>query len=133
MLPRQELVPTWHSTSFWRGPEYQQNKADKFHSFFGVIYIIVNSRKYKGKALQEHILKDIVPRGFDARFEEIQGKHQQAIKEKDATTALLNDDLKNREYKNVGLQGDVRAKNQQIDSLQKRYQAIFHMKTKTME
>ena len=78
-------------------------------------------------------MKDIVPRGFDARFEEIQGKHQQAIKEKDATTALLNDDLKNREYKNVGLQGDVRTKNQQIDSLQKRYQAIFHMKTKTME
>ena len=51
--------------------------------------IIVNSRKYKGKALKEHILKDIVPRGFDSRFEEIQGKHQQAIKEKDAIIALL--------------------------------------------
>ena len=28
-------------------------------------------------------MKDILPRGLDARIEEIQGKHQQAIKEKD--------------------------------------------------
>ena len=48
-------------------------------------------------------------------------KHQQAIKEKDATIALLNDDLKNREYKNVGLQGDIRAKDQQIAALQRHY------------
>ena len=69
------------------------------------MYAIVNSRKDKGKALKEDILKDIVPRGFDASIEEIQEKHQQAIKEKDAVIALLNDDLKNREYENVGLQG----------------------------
>ena len=48
-------------------------------------------------------------------------KHQQAIKEKDATITLLNDDLKNREYKNVGLQGDIRAKDQQIAALQRHY------------
>ena len=69
------------------------------------MYAIVNSRKDKGKALKEDILKDIVQRGFDASIEEIQEKHQQAIKEKDAVIALLNDDLKNREYENVGLQG----------------------------
>ena len=38
--------------------------------------------------------KDIVPHGLDARIEEIQKKHQQAIKKKDATISLLNDDLK---------------------------------------
>ena len=48
-------------------------------------------------------------------------KHQQAIKEKDATIALLNDDLKNREYENVGLQGEIMAKDQQIAALQRRY------------
>ena len=48
-------------------------------------------------------------------------KHQQAIKEKDATIALLNDDLKNREYENVGLQGEIMAKDQQITALQRRY------------
>ena len=48
-------------------------------------------------------------------------KHRQAIEEKDATIALLNDDLKNREYENVGLEGEIRAKDQQIVALQRRY------------
>ena len=68
------------------------------------MHVIVNSRNDKGKALKEHMLKDIVSRKFDVWIDEIQEKHQQAIKEKDAAIALLNDDLKNREYKNVGLQ-----------------------------
>ena len=48
-------------------------------------------------------------------------KHRQAIEEKDATIELLNDDLKNREYENVGLEGEIRAKDQQIVALQRRY------------
>ena len=40
--------------------------------------------------LTEHILKDIVPRGFDISIEEIQEKHGQGIEERDATIALLN-------------------------------------------
>ena len=68
------------------------------------MYAIKNSQKDKGKVLKEHILKDIVPRGFDARIEEIKEKHRQAIEEKDATITLLNDDLKNREYENMALQ-----------------------------
>ena len=32
----------------------------------------------------------------------------------------LNDDLKNREYENVGLQDEIRAKDQQIAALQRR-------------
>ena len=57
------------------------------------MYVIIKARKDKGKALKEHILKDIVPPGFDARIEEIQEKHQRVIEEKDAALALLNDDL----------------------------------------
>ena len=94
---------------------------DKFLSVIGVMHAIVNSRKDKGKALKEHILKDIVSSGFDARIEGIQEKHLQAIKEKDAAIALLNDDLKNCEYENVGLQGEIRAKDQQMAVLQRRY------------
>ena len=41
-------------------------------------------------------MKDIEPRRFDSKNEEIQGKHQQAIEEKEATIELLNDNLKNR-------------------------------------
>ena len=54
-------------------------------------------------------------------MEKIQEEHQQAIEEKDAAIALLNDDLKNRQYENVGLQGQIRAKDQQIAALQRRY------------
>ena len=83
MLTRQELVPTRRSMSLCSGLKDQQNKTDKFLSFLGVMYVIVNSKKDKGKALKEHILKDIVPLGFDAKIKEVQGKHQQAIEEKD--------------------------------------------------
>ena len=34
---------------------------------------------------------------------------------------MLNDDLKNRKYENVGLKGEIRAKDQQIAALQRRY------------
>ena len=66
-------------------------------------------------------MEDNVLRGLDVRIEEIQEKHQQSIKEKDATIVLLNDDLKNCEYKNVGLQGEIRAKDQKIAALQRRF------------
>ena len=55
-------------------------------------------------------MKDIVPRGFDVKIEEIQENHRQAIEEKDATIALLNDDLRNCECENSDLQGEIRAK-----------------------
>ena len=68
------------------------------------MYVIVNSKKGKGKTLKHHILKDFVPRGFDARVEEIQEKHRQDIEQKDAVIPLLNNYLQNREYKKVVLQ-----------------------------
>ena len=39
----------------------------------------------------------------------------------ESTITLLNDDLKNWEYENVGLQGDIREKDQQIAALERRY------------
>ena len=102
-------------------PREDAQDHDIFISLTGALYVIVNSPKDKGKALKKHIPKDILPRGFDARIEEIQERHREAIEEKDATIALLNDDLKNREYENVGLQGEIRAKDQQIAALQRRY------------
>ena len=77
ILTRQELVPTRRSTLGWSGNKDQQNKTDKFLLVYGVMYVIVNCRKDKGKALKEHILRNIVPCGFDARIKEIQGEHNQ--------------------------------------------------------
>ena len=99
---RQELVPTRCSTPGWSGPKDQQNKTDKFPSVYGVMHAIVNSRKDKGKALKEYVLKDIISRGFGARIKETQEDHQQAIEEKDAAIAWLNDDIRNREYQKRG-------------------------------
>ena len=67
----------------WYGPKNQQNKTDKFLSFFGVMYVIGNSQKDKGKAFKKHVMKNIMPRGFDARIEEIQEKHRQDITDRD--------------------------------------------------
>ena len=132
-LTRQELIPSRHGTPVWSGPKDQQNKKGEFLPLFGVMQVIVNSKKDKGKALNDHILKDIVPPGLDARNEEILEKHQQAIEEKDATIALLNDDLKNREYEKEDLKYEIRAKDQQIASLQRRYVGYLSDEDKNME
>ena len=85
-------------------PREDAQDHDIFISLTDALYVVVNSRKDKGKVLKKHILNNIVPRGFDERIEKIQEKHRQAIEEKDATIAMLNDDLQNREYENVALQ-----------------------------
>ena len=63
----------------WCRTKDLKNKTDNFLSLAGTLYVILNSRKDEDKALKENILKDILPRDFDARIEEIQEKHRQAI------------------------------------------------------
>ena len=89
------------------------------------MYVIVNSQKDRGKALRKHILKDIVPRGVDAKIDKERQAHQQAIEEKDATISLLNIDLKNREYENVALQA---ARDVYQAELQRCQDTITHLK-----
>ena len=60
------------------------------------MYVIIKSRKNKGKAFKENILKDIIPRRFDAKIEETQGKHQQAITEREKQIKAL--ELVNEEH-----------------------------------
>ena len=60
--------------------------------------------------LKKHILKDIVPRGFDARTEEIQGKHQQAIKDRD-------NQIKALEFTNEKHEQKILRLNREIDDL----------------
>ena len=80
---------------------------DIFISLTGALYFTVNSRKEKTKALQKHILKDIVPRGLDARIEEIQGKHQQAIEEKDNKIQSLQFTNEKHQQKNLKLNKEI--------------------------
>ena len=97
MPTRQELVPVRRTTLSWAGPKDRQNKTHKFLSVFGIMYVIANSRKDKGRALKEHKLKVIVPRGFDAKIEEVQGQHRQAIIGRDNQIHTI-------QYQNVALQ-----------------------------
>ena len=122
---RKDFEPTCTTATGWSGPKDHQNKTDKFLSLFRIMYVIVKSKKGKGKALKKQIMKEIVPRGFNARIEGIKEKHQHAIEEKDATIALLNDDLKNCEHDNEVLQAQ---RDVYKDQLQKCQDNITHLK-----
>ena len=103
MPTRNDIKATLHGTGGWSGSKDHQNKTDKFLSVFGTMYVII-------KALKKHILKDIVPRGFDARMEEIPGKHQQAITDRD-------NQIKALELTNEKHQQKILRLNKEIDSL----------------
>ena len=103
MCTRNDFEPTRSNTPGWSGPKDQQNKTDIFLSVYGVMHVIVGSRKSKGKKLKEWVMSDIIPRGFNA----IIAEKQQALENKDliihqneSTIAILNDDLdeRQREY-----------------------------------
>ena len=74
------------------------------------MYIIIKSKKSKGKALKKHILKDIVPCGFDVKIKETQGKHQQVIEEKYNQIQAL-------EFTNEKHQQKILRLNEEIDDL----------------
>ena len=54
----------------WSGPKEQQNKTDVFLSVYGVMHVIINTRKERGKELKEFILKDIIPRGLNEKIKQ---------------------------------------------------------------
>ena len=60
--------------------------------------------------LKEHILEDVVPRGFDANIEEIHGKHQQAITDCDNQMQAL-------EFRNEEHQQKILRLNEEINDL----------------
>ena len=124
-----ELVCSWRwiiwGVSYYETLQEDAQDHDIFILLTDALYVVVNSWNNKGKAFKKHILKDIVPRGFDARIEEIQEKHRRAIEEKDAALALLNDDLQNREYENVALQAQ---RDVYKDELQKCQDIIAHLR-----
>ena len=109
MPNRNDINTTHYDTGGWPEPKDHQNKTDKFLSVFGIMYVIIKSQKDKGKALK-HTLKDIVPRGLDARIGEIQGKHQQAITDRENQTKAL-------EFTNQKYQQKILRLNKEIDDL----------------
>ena len=70
----------------------------------------ITSKKSKAVALVKWLTKKGV--------EKIQEEHQQAIEKKDTATALLKDDLQNREYENVALQAQRDVYKEQLQKCQ---------------
>ena len=72
-----------------------------------------------------HILKEIVPHGFDAKIAEIQEDHQQAItgiqREHQLAITYRDNQIRAIQRENTGLQDEIRAKDQEIAALQRRY------------
>ena len=97
-----------------------QNYHDSFVDLDGALEIVVRSRKPKAVELTRWLTHKGV--------EKIAEEHQKAIDEKDMQIALVDDDLtesqnlvRQLEFWNTGMQGEVRAKDQQIAHLQQQY------------
>ena len=91
-----------------------------FATLDGIIDIAVPSNIPKAVALVNWLFKKGV--------EKIQEEYLQVIEKIDAAFAFINDDLQDREdqiqtiqYENIGLQCEIRAKDQQIAAWQRRY------------
>ena len=99
-----------------------QNDHDAFVDLESALEIVVRSRKPKAVKL----VKWLTHKGVEKVVEEHQKameEKQRGIDEKDMQIALLDDDLaesqehaRQLEYNNTGLQGEIRAKDQEIQA-----------------
>ena len=106
-----------------------QNDHDAFVDLEAALEIVVRSRKPRAVELTKWLTRKGV--------EKIAEEKQKAINEKDMQIALLDDDLtesqehaRQLEYHNTGLQGEIRAKDQQIAHLQQQYVPLLEDESK---
>ena len=97
-----------------------QNDHDVFVDLNAALEIVVRSRKPKAVELTKWLTRKGV--------EKVIQEHQKAINERDMQIAMLDDNLtesqelvRQLDYNNMGLQGEIRAKDQEIARLERRY------------
>ena len=81
---------------------------------------LLTSRKGKGKAdLRKWVLESstIIPQGLKDKMRELREKHRQAIEGKRLSTSSTQHELQAIQYNNVGLQGEIKAKDKTIKDL----------------
>ena len=127
-----------------------QNDHDVFVDLEGALEIVVRSRKPKAVELTKWLTRKGVEKvvedrqkAIDAERHKVQEK-QKAIDEKDMQIALLDDDLAKKdmhlteskdlvrqlEYGNTGLQGEIRAKDQELAVLRQRHVPLLESEEK---
>ena len=116
MCKRQDIEGVWPQAPLGK----RKNPHDVFVNLGGAIYIATNSKKEKAAALTSWLVKKGV--------EKLQEEHQIQIEGKDATIALLNDDLdaELQKVRDVGkqvvdLEHENRELQNEVERLQKRY------------
>ena len=103
-------------------PHVRQQLSDKLHAMeiedlTGRVQALEFTNEEECQAHQQEILR-------------LNEEYQQAIEDKDAALALLNDDLQNREYENVALQVQ---RDVYKDQLQKCQDTITHLRTRYVD
>ena len=101
-------------------------KFDIYTNEEGVHELLFSSQQPKVKDLRRHCCNLLFPHVRQQFTNKVKPDHQLAIEEKDATIALLDDDLKNREYENVALQAQ---RDVYQTELQRCQNTITHLKT----
>ena len=117
-------------------PSQRQNDHDAFVDLDGALEIVVRSRKPKAVELTMWLTRKGVEKVAEEHQKAMEEK-QRAIDEKDMQIALLDDDLagsqdlvKQLEFNNTGMQGEIRAKDQQIAHLQQQYVPLLEDESK---
>ena len=102
-------------------------KYDIYTNEEAIHEIVFSSQQPKAKDFRRHCCNVLFPHVQQQLTNKMKEDHQQAIEEKDATVALLDDDLKNCEHDNVVLQAQ---RDVYKDQLQKCQDIITHLKTR---
>ena len=120
-------------------------KYDIYTNEEGMYELLFSSQQPKAKDLRRHCCNVLFPhvrqqlsdKSHAMEIEDLTGRiqalegtneaHQQAIEEKDAVIALINEDLQNREYEHVALQAQ---RNVYQVQLQKCQDTIIHPRTR---
>ena len=120
-----------------------KNPQDAFVDLEGALEIVVRSRKPKAVELTKWLTRKGVEKVVEEHQKAVQEK-QKAIDEKDMQIALLDDDLAKKdmhlteskdlvrqlEYGNTGLQGEIRAKDQELAVLRQRHVPLLESEEK---
>ena len=105
-------------------------KCDIYTNEERVYELLFSIQQPKAKDFRRYCCNVLFPYDRQQLTNKMKEDHQQAIEEKDAALALLNDDLQNREYQNVALQAQRYVCQTQIQKCQ---DAITHLKTRYVD
>ena len=101
-------VPTAGTPVNW--PKDSQ-KYDLYIKEEGMYELVFSSQQQKAKAFRKYCCNEMFPRIRKQLVDKMQEDHQQAITDRNNRVQAI-------EYENVGLQGEIKAKDQQIEASQ---------------